>query len=91
MYVYLGGDAVARKSDVVGIFDMDNTTVSKHTREFLSAAEKKGEVISATWDIPKAFVVCAKPKKEKIQKNTVYLSQMAPVTLRKRAGLGEKE
>lgn len=91
MYVYLGGDAVARGDDVVGIFDMDNTTVSKHTREFLNAAEKQGEVVAATWDIPKAFVVCAKPKKAKTQRTTVYLSQMAPATLRKRAGLGEKE
>ena len=91
MYLYLGGDAVARGDDVVGIFDMDNTTVSKHTREFLSAAEKRGEVVTATWDIPKAFVVCAKPKKAGKLRSTVYLSQMAPATLRKRTGLGEKE
>ena len=91
MYLYLGGDAVARGEDIVGIFDLDNTTVSKHTRSFLSGAEKGGNVVTTTWDIPKAFVVCAKPKKEKFQKSTVYLTQMAPATLRKRSGLGEKE
>ena len=91
MYLYLGGDAVARGEDIVGIFDLDNTTVSKHTREFLNAAEKRGEVVTATWDIPKAFVVCAKPKKAGNLRSTVYLSQMAPATLRKRTGLGEKE
>lgn len=89
MYIYLGGDAVARESDIVGIFDLDNTTVSKHTRDFLSYAEKSGSVVTTTWDIPKAFVVCAKPKKTAKEKTTVYLTQMAPATLRKRSGLGE--
>lgn len=91
MYLYLGGDAVARENDVIGIFDMDNTTISKHTRDFLSAAEKNGEVVTTTWDIPKAFVVCATPKKETSCRRHVFLTQMAPATLRKRPGLGEKE
>lgn len=91
MYLYLGGDAVARGEDIVGIFDLDNTTVSKHTRDFLSGAEKSGQVVTTTWDIPKAFVVCAKPKKAKRSRSTVYLTQMAPATLRKRTALGEKE
>ncbi len=91
MYFYLGGDAVARESDVIGIFDLDNTTISKHTRDFLSAAEKNGEVVTTTWDIPKAFVVCASPKKETSYRRQVFLTQMAPATLRKRPGLGEKE
>ncbi len=105
MYVYLGGDAVAREQDVVGIFDLDNTTVSKHTRAFLSGAEKGGNVVTTTWDIPKAFVVCAKPAKAKTSANiaksaspkektsaqTVFLTQMAPATLRKRTALGERD
>jgi len=90
MYVYLGGDAVARQKDVIGIFDLDNTTVSKHTRDFLANAEKSGQVVSTTWDIPKAFVLCAKPEKNE-HRQTVFLTQMAPATLRKRAALGEKE
>lgn len=91
MYYYLGGDAVARGEDVVGIFDLENTTVSKHTRDFLSGAEKEKQVVTTTWDIPKAFVLCAAPKKKKISSQTVYLTQMAPATLRKRTPLGEKE
>lgn len=92
MYLYCGGDAVVCDKDVVGIFDMDNTTVSAHTREFLNQAEKQKSVVSATFDLPKAFVVCAKPAKEqKAGKNRVVLTQMAPATLRRRSGLGEKD
>ena len=89
MYLYLGGDAVVRGDDVVGIFDMDNTTISKHTREFLNSAEKNGEVVTTTWDIPKAFVVCASSKKADSPCHRVFLTQMAPATLRRRTALGE--
>ena len=43
MYIHLGQDTVVRSEDVVGIFDLENSTVSKHTRKFLNNAEKKGE------------------------------------------------
>lgn len=28
--------------DIIGIFDLDNTTVSKNTRDYLAKAEKAG-------------------------------------------------
>ena len=41
MYLHLGQSTVVNVSDIVGIFDIDNTTVSKNTREYLSRAEKE--------------------------------------------------
>ena len=35
MYIHLGMGVVVREEDVVGIFDMENTTVSGATRDFL--------------------------------------------------------
>ena len=32
MYVHLGVDQVVKEDDIIGIFDLDSTTVSKHTR-----------------------------------------------------------
>ena len=46
MYLHLGQDALVKTSDVIGIFDLDNTTVSKNTRDFLARAEKKGRVVN---------------------------------------------
>ena len=59
MFIHIGLDKVIRSDDVLGIFDLDNTTVSKVTRDYLSAAQKKGEITDVCTDLPKSFVVCA--------------------------------
>jgi extracellular matrix regulatory protein B len=40
MYLHLGQDTVITTETVIGIFDMDECTVSKKTRDYLTAAEK---------------------------------------------------
>lgn len=70
---------VVPKSSVIGVFDMDNTTSSKWTIGFLNKAQKEGRLVNICEDIPKSFVVCRDEEKE-----TVYLSQLAPSTLLKR-------
>ena len=85
MYLHLGQDVLVKTSDVIGIFDMDNTTVSKHTRAFLAAAEKAGRVVSAADDLPKTFILCGKSRAY----CRVYLSQISSATLRKRTGFIE--
>ena len=42
MYLHLGLETVVKENDVIGIFDLDSTTVSKHTRNFINKAEKEG-------------------------------------------------
>ena len=79
MYLHIGQDTVVREDDVVGIFDLDNTTVSPHTRKFLNQMEKSGGVITITEDIPKSFVLVGK-----MDNIRVYLSQISTATLRKR-------
>ena len=80
MYLHLGKGTVISKDDIVAIFDLDQTSQSHITRKYLAAAEKAGQVINAAEDIPKSFVVC-----ENEQGRWLYLSQMAPSTLLKRA------
>ena len=46
-YLHLGGQYVVPRASVAGIFDIDNTTSARSTREMLAAAEKNGEVINA--------------------------------------------
>lgn len=80
MYLHLGGGAVVASESIVGVFDLDNTSQSHITRKYLSAAEKSGQVINVAEDIPKSFVVCRDGTGMR-----VYLSQMSPQTLLKRA------
>ena len=46
MYLYLGQDKVVRYREIIGIFDLDNTTVSKITREMLRKAEQNGDAVT---------------------------------------------
>lgn len=77
-FLHIGGDVAVRTDDIIGIFDIDNTTVSKHTRSFLSSSEKRGRVKNLAPDIPVSFVVAASEKGE-----SVYLSQYSPRSLTK--------
>lgn len=82
MYLHLGNDVLVKTDEVIGIFDLDNTTVSKKTRDFLNKAEKKKEVITVSYDLPKSFVICS----DKKENQRVYLSLLSTATLQKRSG-----
>ena len=79
MYLHVGNEVILNEDDIIGIFDIENASVSKFTKEFLSRSQKTGEVITITMDIPKSVVVWEKKGRRKI-----FLSQLAPATLRKR-------
>lgn len=83
MYLHLGQDTVVRTDQIVGIFDLDNCTISKVTRDYLTQAEKQGRVVNVSMELPKTFVVCSDPS-GKSQAVTVYISQISAATLRKR-------
>ena len=82
VYLYLGQETVVPMREVVGIFDIDNTTVSKTARDFLAEAEHQGQVITVSDELPRSFVVC----ESKDGVITVYISQISCATLLKRAG-----
>lgn len=81
MYIHLGQEIVVKEDDIIGIFDLDSTTISKHSRKFLNLAEKRHEVVNVSYELPKSFILCNKNKK-----NTVYISQISSQTLQKRSG-----
>lgn len=83
MYLHLGNDFSVDIRDIVGIFDIENTTVGKCTKRLLDRAEKERRCVYATMDMPKSFVIVIKKGKEKL-----YISQLAASTLRKRLAEG---
>ena len=78
MYLSIGNDMAVRESSIIGIFDMDNTSTSKRTRDFLFAAEKEGMVVPCD-DLPKSFVLTSE-----YGMNKVHLTSLASSTLEKR-------
>ena len=86
MYLHLGQDVVIRKKDIIGIYDIDNTTISRHARDFLAACQKSGKVITTTNELPKSFIVC-----NENGNIMVYISQISASTLQKRNVSGMDE
>ena len=80
MYLHLGQDKVVSMDEIVGIFDLDTSTVSKATRDYLAKAEKDGCVTNVCTDLPKSFIVCI----VRDGKTHVYISQISSSTLLKR-------
>ena len=84
MYIHIGNDAVVNTQHIVGIFDVENTTVSKLGKNFLAHAQHCNSVVYATEDLPKSYVITK--NKDKI---TVYISSMSTQVLSRRAKLSK--
>ena len=86
MYLHLGQNVVVPKSGIIGIFDLDNCTSSRISREFLASAEKRGEVVDISGELPRVFAVYDDGEEERI-----YLSQISSSTLMKRWDTGSTD
>ncbi len=82
MYLHLGQGSVVKSSEIIGIFDLDTSTVGKTTRDFLSVAEQEKRVTTvAMEELPKSFVL---RKGKKWLKSDILISPLAAATLIKR-------
>lgn len=84
MFLRISNDYVVSKSDIIGIFDMDNTTVSRQGKQFLPNAERDGALIYSADDLPKSYVVTEHNGEVK-----VYLSSFSSKLLINRAKTAE--
>ena len=64
MILHIGNGKTVREGEIVGIFDLDNATLQKDSRTYLSAATRAHEVTYADSDIPRTFLVTAKKKRK---------------------------
>ena len=76
-YLHIGQNVMLEDKRIIGIFDLDNTSTSKITREFLNTAEQDSVGQTACEDIP-------------YHRQIIYISQLNSQTLLKRTqGKGE--
>lgn len=80
MFIHLGNDAVINGDNIVAVFDMDNTTTARQSREFLAKAQKDGIVADICDDLPKSYIIANEDGKTK-----VYISSVSSRTIAKRA------
>ncbi len=76
MYIPIEQELTKRARDIVGYFDLDTTTASKRTRQFLEATEKRGQITLLGTDIPSSFVLT--------RDGTVYFTKISTKTLKNR-------
>ena len=80
MFLHIGEGKILSKKEIIGIFDLETTSVGKKTREFLRINEKKGNVEYIGYEIPKTYILSNKKDKKK-----VLITQISTQTLQKRA------
>jgi len=96
MYLHLGSDYMIPKKNIIGVFDLDATTVNQTTRDFLTAAQKAGQVEDVGENLPKSFIVCTDAGKknhkrdrqmrrtDQKRRQKIVISPLASSTLKKR-------
>ena len=87
MYLHAGNSKNIRENRIIGIFDIESSTISDTTRKYLSDAEKRDEVESAAEDeLPKSFILYF----DKNQEYKVCFSQLSTSALDGRIEMNEE-
>ncbi|MBQ8170886.1 MAG: DUF370 domain-containing protein [Oscillospiraceae bacterium] len=76
MFLFLGGEVTVKEKDIIGIFDIEECSVSRITADYLNSCQKKGQVVYVSQDMPKSFIVSS---------DKVYISNISNDTINKRA------
>ena len=77
MYIDIATDFLIDDRDIVGVFDLDNTTTTtSYTQNFLNEKQKQNKVVYLIKDLPKSFVLT--------RDGTVYVVEIASQVIRKR-------
>ena len=75
MYIHIGGDISLPHDKIIGIFDIEKTSVNKEVNSYLQKLQKQGRIYYVSYDMPKSFVVMEK---------MVYITNVSVFTLKKR-------
>ncbi len=75
MFLFIGGDKTIRTKELIGIFNIEECSVSRITADYLANCQKTGKISEVSFDLPKSFIVTD---------NKTYLSNVSNDTIRKR-------
>ena len=73
MYVHIGNNRILSEKRIVGLFDIDTTSMSEATKRLLSEAEKEGRLSLCDDGIPKTFILT--------DDDCVYLTRISARTI----------
>lgn len=79
MFLFLGGNVTVDDRSVIGIFNIEECTVSGITNEHLRVRQRQEKIVNVSEDLPKSLVVC---------EDKSYISNVSNLTINKRARKG---
>ncbi len=82
MYLHLGKGTVVNTADIIAIMDLESSSHSPSTREFLKIVEEEGFVRNISEELPKTYIIC-----EIDGQSVVYVTNISSKAL---AGRAEK-
>ncbi|MHB0884777.1 MAG: extracellular matrix regulator RemB [Bacillota bacterium] len=80
MLVNIGGEAVLRSREIIGLFDLETVGDSPITKEFLDLIRTEGTAVDLSGGNPKSVILTS---------DKVYLTTVSIGTIRKRATLND--
>jgi len=75
-FIHLGGNVSVYSDDLLGVFDIERTTVNPAVNKFLAKAQKSGKIYYCSLDMPKSFV---------LTEDTVFVTNVGTGTIKDRA------
>ena len=75
MYIHIGGDVSLPTYKILGIFDIEKSSVNKDVNDYLMKLQKQGKIYYVSYDMPKSFIVT---------EDYVYISNVSVFTLKRR-------
>ena len=64
MYLHIGNGITVKKKDVIGIFDLDSSTVSHITKGYINKNQRDGNISYGDMDLPRTFVLVEEEKEK---------------------------
>ena len=77
MYLHIGNGKSVKKKDIIGIFDLDTSTITKTGKDFINKSEKRGVVEYDDDDLPRSFVLVEENKKYKVKLSRISSKGLA--------------
>lgn len=80
MYLHLGSGTVVNTANIIAIMDLESSSMSANSRDFLKVIEEEGFVRNVSEELPKTFVIC-----EIDGQSVVYITNISSKALARRA------
>lgn len=79
MFVHIGKSVSVDEKEIIGIFDIENASISGDTKQFLKNMQLEMKTVSLCDDLPKTFILC-----DNSFTDTVYITQLSPEVTKRR-------